>query len=168
MGALKHGSGSDTQVSGGPSTIADYINARAKADGLSQRTIATNTGYSRSRVNRILRDEDRRPISLKEANGILASMGVGHLEVALANEVIEKDAGINTDEMGIVLSLIAVMVDGLPTKIASLLVLIDGFESSDIRKEHGIRIHNAIYDMLKVLYTDLTERKDERLDFTKF
>ncbi len=168
MGALDHEIGSDTKVSRGPYTIADYINARARADGLSQRTIAANTGYSRSRVNRILRDEDRRPISLVEANTILASMGVGPLEVALANEVINKNTSINADEMGIVLSLVAVMVDGLPIKIAALLEIIDGFESSDIRKEHGIKLHNAIYDMLKSLYTDLTERKDARIDYTKF
>ncbi len=55
-----------------------------------------------------------------------------------------------------------------PQKIASLLELIEGLESSDIRKEHGIRVRNAIFDMLKALYTDLTERKDERIDCTKF
>lgn len=168
MGALKNETGVDAQVSQAPYTIADYINVRAKADGLSQRTIATNTGYSRSRINRILREEDRLPISIIEANTILASMGVGQLEVALANEVIQNNTPIDADGMSVILSLIAVMVDGLPTKIASLLELIEGLESSDIRKEHGIRVRNAIFDMLKALYTDLTDRKDERIDYTKF
>ncbi len=116
MGALKNETGVDVQVSRGPYTIADYVNARAKADGLSQRTIATNTGYSKSRINRILREEDRLPISIIEANTILASMGVGQLEVALANEVIQNNTPIDTDGMSVILSLIAVMVDGLPTK----------------------------------------------------
>lgn len=95
-------------------------------------------------------------------------MGVGHLEAALANELIQNQASVDADGMAVVLSLIAVVVDGLPTKIASLLDLIDGLEFSDIRKEHGIRVHNAIYDMLKALYTDLSERKDERIDFARF
>lgn len=168
MGALKREVGSDTEEPRGPYTIADYINARAKADGLSQRAIAASTGYSRSRINRILREEGRLPISIVEANTILATMGVGQLEVALAHEVIHNNEPINAEGMAVVLSLIAVVVDGLPTKIASLLELIDGFETSDIRKEHGIRVHNAIYDMLKALYTELTGRKDERLDYTKF
>ncbi len=168
MGALKHTVGLDREMSNSPYTMADYINLRAKADGLSQRAIAASTGYSRSRINRILRSEDRLPINTIEANTILRSMGVGHLEVALANELIQNQASVDADGMAVVLSLIAVVVDGLPTKIASLLDLIDGLEFSDIRKEHGIRVHNAIYDMLKALYTDLSERKDERIDFARF
>lgn len=167
MGVVQHGD-TDTAVSGRSYTIADYILAKMKAGGVSQRTISLNTGYSKSRVNRILRNDGRLPITIVEANTILGSMGVGQFEVALANEVIQSRPPISSDEMAAVLSLIAAVIEGLPAKIASLLGTIDGLESSDIRKEHGVRVHNAIFDMLKALYTQLIERKDERLDYTKF
>ena len=167
MGVLQH-TDTDTAVSGRSYTIADYILAKMKAEGVSQRTISLNTGYSKSRVNRILRSEGRLPIKIVEANAILGSMGLGQFEVALANEIIQSRPPISADEMAAVLSLIAVVIEGLPTKIASLLETIDGLECSDIRREHGVRVHNAIFDMLKALYTRLIERKDERMDFTKF
>lgn len=52
--------------------------------------------------------------------------------------------------------------------MASLLEVVSGLQSEDIRKEHGVRIHNAIFEMLKDLYTDLIGRKDDRLDHTKY
>lgn len=167
MGLLQQGD-ADSDATGRSYTIADYILARMKADGVSQRTISYKTGYSKSRVNRILRANDRLPITIAEANIILGSMGVGQFEVALANEVIQSRPPISADEMAAVVSLIAAVIEGLPAKIASLLETINGLECSDIRKEHGVRVHNAIFDMLKALYTQLIERKDERIDFTKF
>ena len=167
MGLLQQGD-ADAEMSGRSYTIADYILARMKADGVSQRTISYKTGYSKSRVNRILRTNDRLPITIAEANIILGSMGVGQFEVALANEVIQSRPPISADEMAAVVSLIAAVIEGLPAKVASLLETINGLECSDIRKEHGVRVHNAIFDMLKALYTQLIERKDERIDFTKF
>lgn len=158
----------DTRDSGCRYTIADYINVRAKAAGLSQRAIAAMTGIDRSRINRVLREDDRLPISVGEATIILGSMGVGHLEVALANEFIESSSDIDFDEMATILSLIAGVVDGLPTKLASLLEKIDGLEASDIRREHGVRVQMAIVEMLKALYTTVTVRKNERIDPMKF
>lgn len=168
MGALKHEDESEAVVLRGPYTIADYIVARMASDGLSQRNVATKTGFSRSRINRVLRDIERLPISIVEANTILGSMGVGQLEVALANEMIQTKAPVSNEEMGVIIALIAVVVDGLPTKVASLLGVIEGLECSDIRKEHGLRIHNAIYEMLRDLYTDLTARKDLRIDYSRY
>lgn len=158
----------DPQASRCRFTMADFINVRAKAAGLSQRAIANMTGLDRSRINRLLREDDRLPMSIGEANTILGAMGFGHLEVALANELIESNPDVDFDEMASILSLIACVVDGLPTKIASLVEMIEGLESSDIRREHGVKVQSAIFDMLKALYTDLSRRKDFRIDYTKF
>jgi len=152
----------------GPYTIADYIIARAETAGLSQRAIAKNTGYSRCRINRILRETDRLPISIVEANAILASMGAGQIEIALANDMIVSKQPVNSAEMAKVIALITVILDGLPMKLASLLDVVDGLQCEDIRKEHGVRIHNAIYEMFKDLYTDLIERRDDRIDHSKY
>jgi hypothetical protein len=112
--------------------------------------------------------DGRLPITIVEANIILGSMGVGQFEVALANDVIQSRPPISANEMAAVVSLIAAVVEGLPAKVASLIDTINGLEFSDIRAEHGIRVHNAIFDMLKMLYTQLIERRDERIDHTKF
>jgi hypothetical protein len=158
----------DADMSGRSYTIADYILAKMKAEGVSQRSISVSTGYSKSRVNRILKCDGRLPITIVEANEILGAMGVSQYEVALANEVIRNRPPISSEEMAAVVSLVAVVLEGLPTKIASLLETVDGLQSSDIRKEHGVRVRNAIHDMLEALYTTLIKRKDERIDFTRF
>ena len=168
MGALQKVTESSAPALRGPYTIADYIVARMKAEGLSQRTVAKNTGYDRCRINRILRDENRLPISIVEAEAILASMGAGALEVALANDMITNNEPVSAEDMAAVVALIAVVVQGLPMKVASLLEVVSGLQSEDIRKEHGVRIHKAIFEMLKDLYTDLIGRKDDRLDHTKY
>lgn len=168
MGALQKVTESSAPALRGPYTIADYIVARMKAEGLSQRTVAKNTGYDRCRINRILREENRLPISIVEAEAILASMGAGALEVALANDMITNNEPVSAEDMAAVVALIAVVVQGLPMKVASLLEVVSGLQSEDIRKEHGVRIHNAIFEMLKDLYTDLIGRKDDRLDHTKY
>jgi transcriptional regulator with XRE-family HTH domain len=119
MGALQKVTESSAPALRGPYTIADYIVARMKAEGLSQRTVAKNTGYDRCRINRILRDENRLPISIVEAEAILASMGAGALEVALANDMITNNEPVSAEDMAAVVALIAVVVQGLPMKVGA-------------------------------------------------
>ncbi|MBB3350006.1 helix-turn-helix transcriptional regulator [Sphingomonas sp. BK069] len=151
-----------------PYTIADFIVSKMDNVGVSQRGLAARTGYSRSRINRILREEDRLPITMVEAHRILASLGVGELEAALAQEVIRDKAPVTSREMEIVVSLIAVVFGGLATKIASLVDVVEGLEFGDIRREHGLKVQKAIFEMLKDLYTDLMHRKDDRIDHTRY
>jgi transcriptional regulator with XRE-family HTH domain len=151
-----------------PYTIADFIVSKLDSVGVSQRSLAARTGYSRSRINRILREEDRLAITMVEAHTILASLGVGELEAALAQEVIRDKAPVTSREMEVVVSLIAVVFGGLATKIASLVDVVDGLEFGDIRREHGLRVQKAIFEMLKDLYTDLMQRKDDRIDHTRY
>lgn len=151
-----------------PYTIADFIVSKMDNVGVSQRSLAARTGYSRSRINRILRDEDRLPITMVEAHTILASLGVGELEAALAQEVIRDKAPVTSREMEVVVSLIAVVFGGLATKIASLVDVVEGLEFGDIRREHGLKVQKAIFEMLKDLYTDLMQRKDDRIDHTRY
>jgi transcriptional regulator with XRE-family HTH domain len=151
-----------------PYTIADFIVSKMDNVGVSQRSLAARTGYSRSRINRILREEDRLAITMVEAHTILASLGVGELEAALAQEVIRDKAPVTSREMEVVVSLIAVVFGGLATKIASLVDVVDGLEFGDIRREHGLRVQKAIFEMLKDLYTDLMHRKDDRIDHTRY
>jgi transcriptional regulator with XRE-family HTH domain len=151
-----------------PYTIADFIVSKMDNVGVSQRSLAARTGYSRSRINRILREEDRLPITMVEAHTILASLGVGELEAALAQEVIRDKAPVTSREMEVVVSLIAVVFGGLATKIASLVDVVEGLEFGDIRREHGLKVQKAIFEMLKDLYTDLMQRKDDRIDHTRY
>ncbi|MGK6324723.1 hypothetical protein ACMGDM_16795 [Sphingomonas sp. DT-51] len=151
-----------------PYTIADFIVSKMNTIGVSQRSLAARTGYSRSRINRILREGDRLPITMVEAQAILASLGVGELEAALAQEVIRDKAPVTSREMEVVVSLIAVVFGGLATKIASLVDVVEGLEFGDIRREHGLKVQKAIFEMLKDLYTDLMQRKDDRIDHTRY
>lgn len=150
--------------------IVDFILAKMEARGMSRRALAEAAGVHRSRVQRVLHPNvmKRTPIRLSETVELLGALGVGHYEVALANELLSEPSAPAPDSLAKVIALVSVIFDGLPSEIISMVGLIDGLEYDDIREIHGKRIQAAMIEMMRDLYTEMVDRRYRRIDHTAY
>ena len=146
--------------------LEDYILARMDLKGMSVRELAYMTKIGRSRLHDGLHREVDKRVALRmpELVAILEALSISKIEAMYAQEVLQKNEGIELKDLLKVIPMCLGIVTGLPEQIITVVQHVDGLGFDDIRPEHGEAAQNLLVRAIEVEYRKLGRRRSQRFD----
>lgn len=146
--------------------IEDYILARMDLKSYSVRELALLAKIGRSRLHDALhRETDKRvPLRVPEIAAVLEVLGINPMEAFFAREMLQKNAGVEFNDLLRVISMVCGIVDGLPEQIITVVQHVDGLGFDDIMPEHGEAAQGLLVRAMEVEYKKVVRRRAKRFD----
>lgn len=146
--------------------IEDYILARIKLKGLSVRELAPLAKIGRSRLHDGLhREADKRvPLKVVEIAAVLQALDINPIEALFARDILQKNAGVEFNDLVKVISMVCGIVNGLPEQIITVVKHVEGMGFDDVKPEHGEAAQGLLVRAVEVEYKKLARRRLQRFD----
>ncbi len=155
-----------TDASATAASYPDYIIAKLRLDGHSQRWLADETGISRSRMQRLLCGDptQRKPLRLQEKQAIFDVLKIDYYTATLATELMGLIPDEEFEATVRIASMLSGLFRGLAGQVATAIRHIDGFEHYDIRPEYGDVMKAAVVRTIEKNFREIANRRGLRLD----
>jgi hypothetical protein len=101
---------------------------------------------------------------MPELVAILEALSISKIEAMYAQEVLQKNEGIELKDLLKVIPMCLGIVTGLPEQIITVVQHVDGLGFDDIRPEHGEAAQNLLVRAIEVEYKKLGRRRSQRFD----
>ena len=143
--------------------LVDFLVHKVKAERLTYREVALQSGMSKSRVHRTLHPDrcKRLPLRIDEYHQVLTALGTTQMEASIGAELIAEKT-ISPSDMDKLLELVTGICAGLHTALADVVEHIEGLDWDDIRSYHGSHFQARIIAEVRQVYGQMSERRELR------